>query len=446
MTRSLETPARWMLLLGLVLQMGCEFDGHPGGIESQPSRQSNDDKGSSQLTETGSQDWPQLFGINRTCYVATKPANLIWSARGPAEVWSVEVGTGYGSVVVANGRAVFAHRVDDEEIIDCVDAETGQSVWQHRYVTTTECVYEYSDGPYSTPVIFDGLVHCMGGNGMFHCLSLDSGEIIWKRDLHAEYAVEPREFPMGSTPLVAGQRLFLNLGAVDRGAGIVCLDCITGETVWSATDHEAGFCTPYLAWIHDQAFLFVYTGLGLVSLHPETGDVDWVIEHFGRSPQSYNSVSPMVFRDLVMVCNGPGPGARCVRVLPDRSYEPVWKNRRVIDSQFNTLMRRGNQVFTFSPLHQGGAELRCADIRTGELNWKFPSVLRRGQGLIAGDTIIAVGELGHLAALQIGRSEPNILTMTTEPVMSDPCYCAPALVGNRLFLKDEQRVACFALE
>jgi outer membrane protein assembly factor BamB len=390
-------------------------------------------------------DWPQLFGPRRTCVAADQRVDLTWGPQGPPAIWSVEVGTGYGSPVVAADRVVFNHRVDDQERVECLRAADGTTLWTHRYPTSFECEYDYSSGPYSTPLIADGRVYSAGGQGQFYCLDLESGDVLWERNLHAEYGVEDGEFPVGASPLIDDGRLFFNLGAVDKQAGVIALDPLTGADLWHSTDHPAGYCSPFAATIHEQAFLFVMTNRGLVSLDPETGRMDWMVEHYSRSPMSYNAVSPLVVDDKVLIMTGPGPGAVCVQVAADRSFRELWRDRRVLDSQFNSLMRYGSDVIGFTAAGQGGAELRCIDIGSGDLRWRYHSLLRRGQGLVVGDALVLLGERGHLAALIPTDDEPGVLAFTEQPIMGDPCYAAPALAGSRLYLKDEQRLACFDL-
>jgi hypothetical protein len=102
-------------------------------------------------------------------------------------------------------------------------------------------------------------------------------------------------------------------------------------------------------------------------------------------------------------------------------------------------------VYGFTAAGQGGAELRCVELATGKLHWKYHSILRRGQGLLAGNGIIALGERGHLAAILRTEDQPKVLAFTAEPLMKEPCYCSPALSGTRLYLKDETHLACFDL-
>lgn len=385
--------------------------------------------------------WPALFGPNRTCSVDAT-WNPIWSSDGPEVLWDTEVGTGYGSPVVLGNFVVFSHRLNNEEMVQCHDSLTGSKIWVHRSPTSVECEFEYSNGPYSTPLIdrVKRRVFVVGGEGRLSCFKLDSGERIWTRDFPADYELQPGEFPVGATPFLDGNRLIHNVGADEWGAGIVALDADSGATLWEATDHGAAYCSPLIATIHDQRFLFVFTDRGLVCLDPDTGIQDWEYPHFSRAPLSYNAVSPLVFEDKVLIVTGPGPGAVCLRLEKDRTFVEVWKNRRVINCQYNTLMLRDGFVYSFTSAGQGGAELRCIEFSTGKLRWRYHSVLRRGQGLIAGNALLLLGERGHLASLACTPDEPKVLSFTQEPLMTDPCYCAPALSNGILFLKDEERV------
>ena len=387
--------------------------------------------------------WPQLFGPDRTSTLHDVAIEAKWPQSGPPERWSIAVGTGYGSPVTAGDQVVFNHRIDDHEIVQCVSIDQGSTHWLHRYPTTFECQFDYSDGPYSTPVIVADRVYTVGGQGQFLCLSLDDGQVIWQRDLHAEYELDDGDFPVGASPGIDQDRIVFNLGAGDADAGVVCLDRQTGETLWEASAHGRAYCSPMFATIAGSKFVFVTTDLGLLSLHPATGEIDWEFEHRSRTPMSYNAVSPLVHEDKVLLVTGPGPGAVCLKVNADRSYEVLWEDRRALDCQFNTLMLAGDDVFGFTAAGQGGAEFRCVDFDTGEVQWRYHSLLRRGQGLIAGDAIVLFGERGHLASLLLDSQAPQVLSFSEMPVMQEPCYCSPALSRGMLLLKNEQRLVCF---
>ena len=394
----------------------------------------------------GQQDWPGIYGPNQTSRIENQ-INPVWDDDGPPILWQHPVGTGYGSPVAAARKVVYQHRIEDEQVVECRDLISGELIWEYRDPTQRECEVEYSNGPYSTPLIHSSgdRVYVVSGEGEMAALDFGSGDLLWRRDLLGDYSVEPDLFPVGASPVLVADRLIFNLGAEDEEAGIVALDSDTGETVWQATDHGPGYCRPLYRSIEGQEYVFVMTSRGLVCLNPSDGKVDWEYPHFSRSPMSYNAISPIALDDLVLMMTGPGPGAICLRMRPDRSFEDVWKSRRVLDCQYTALIQQGEHFLGFTHSGQGGAELRCIDFRTGQLKWRYHSILKRGQGLMAGDTLVVQGERGHLAALRITEDaeEPIVLSFTKDPVMSEPSYCPPALSDGVLLLKDEERVVAF---
>ena len=60
---------------------------------------------------------------------------------------------------------MFLHRLGDEEIVECLHAETGASHWQFRYRTDFEDRYGYNNGPRSSPVIDARRVYTVGAEG-----------------------------------------------------------------------------------------------------------------------------------------------------------------------------------------------------------------------------------------------------------------------------------------
>ena len=396
-------------------------------------------------------EWPALFGPNRTSFI---DANLhpVWGPEGPPLLWEVPVGTGYGSPVTAHGKVVFNYRISDQEIVACHDIKTGEQTWEFRQPTTAKCDFEYSDGPYSTPIIDVSCdrVFNVSAQGRVVCLDIQNGSLVWSRELHQDYHVEPDIFPVGASPVldlnsnVDGGQLIFNLGGRECDAGIISLAAESGETLWTATDHGPSYATPFVSEIHGQRFAFVLTAEGLVCLDPDSGQTDWEFDFQRRVELARNATSPMVVGDrvIVMCC---GKGAKCIQVMPDRSFKEVWHQRRTIDSQYNTVIHAGDHLFSFTAGGQGGAEFRCVAVEDGELAWSYHSLLKRGMGFATANAIFVLGERGHLASFDLDASDHHVLSFTEMPLMNGPCYCSPAISGNLLILKDEQRIAAFLL-
>lgn len=422
--------------LGLLSQSGCGE-----APDADPTSQRNVERAFADVPRD--QGWPRLFGPTRNSISGEQQIRTEWSGGGPPIQWRATAGTGYSSPVVAQGRIVLLHRFDAEERVDCWDAETGAVIWSYSYPTTYDCEYAHSEGPYSTPVIDGQRVYTLGAQGQLHCLDLAAGKLIWRRLLHEEYEPPERKWPHAGSPWIDGDLLILNLGS--PLAGILGIDKQTGASRWSVDDEPAGCATPVTAVIHGLRHAFVFTNKSLVSLDPETGKIRWRVSHFCRAPDSDNSTSPLVSGDLVLAVTGPGPGAICLRILPDGGYEEKWRDRRVLDSQFNTLIHVGDHVYGFSSTRQDGATLRCVELATGKLQWQWASDLARGQGLAVDGRLILWGERGHLASVEVNSAEAQPVSMTQEPLLEGPCYSAPALHRGLLYLRNEQQLLCLNL-
>jgi outer membrane protein assembly factor BamB len=289
------------------------------------------------------------------------------------------------------------------------------------------------------------LAYAVSAEGTLHCVQLEDGRPLWRRALYEEYDLPLGAFAVAASPLLEGHRLIFNLGAAERDAGVIALHEATGTTLWTSTDHRASCATPVPATIHGRRYVFVMTFEGLVALDPATGRRYWTVEHRPKAPDSINATSPLVLGDRVIAVTGPGPGAVCVRVLPDGGHEEVWRDRSVLDSQFNNLVGIGDYFFGYSARRQGGATFRCVRADDGKLCWKWSSSLDRGCVLAVDGHFLLWGEHGHLASLEVDFTEPRVRALTSEPLLETPCYSSPALNNGLLYVRNEARLTCFDL-
>src|SRR5439155_1253693 len=78
-------------------------------------------------------DWPQFLGPERNG-VSTETGLLrTWTRKGPPLLWEKVVGAGFSGPVVAGERLILCHRVGDQEIVLCLDANTGKEKWNFAY-------------------------------------------------------------------------------------------------------------------------------------------------------------------------------------------------------------------------------------------------------------------------------------------------------------------------
>jgi len=401
------------------------------------------------LTTTTARDvargeWPELFGPRGDSRSDIQGLDWEWPVERPPQAWQRSVGRGYSSPIARGQRVFVLQRVADDELVAALDLQTGELLWEFRWPTDFRCRYEYSDGPYGTPLALSDRLLAVGATGQLVCLDTATGRCLWRRDLRREFDQPRGPYGFGSGLLVDEDRVLLNVGAGQRDAGVVAFDLATGETRWTATDHGAAFTTPRIVGSGASRRVVVLTDRGLVALEPETGRECWFCEHHSRVTDTINAVSPLVQGSRVLLVAGPGAGAVCLEAAAE-SYRVVWRDRRVLDSIFNTLVADRGRVFGFGALRQGGATLRRLDLATGRLDWQVASEIDRGQALAVDGRLVIVGEYGHLGRLGLDDPTGNSLEVSAHPVLPSPCYSAPALHHGRLLIRNETRLVCYDL-
>lgn len=131
-----------------------------------------------------------------------------------------------------------------------------------------------------------------------------------------------------------------------------------------------------------------------------------------------------------------------MRVLPDGTYQEVWRERRVIDSTWNNVAHVGRHAFGYTS-KRIRSQFRSFDLATGDVRWEWESDLERGSVLVADGKLICFGEHGHLALLKLDPQKCEVLATTKEPLLASPCYPMPALADGRLYLKNTHALACY---
>src|SRR5882672_1966618 len=96
-------------------------------------------------------DWPQFLGPDRNGVYHGDDLADSWPKEGPANVWQKKVGQGFSGPAVAAGRLVLFHRIENKEVVECLDARDGKTVWHFDYPTAYRDDFGFDEGPRATP-------------------------------------------------------------------------------------------------------------------------------------------------------------------------------------------------------------------------------------------------------------------------------------------------------
>lgn len=386
-------------------------------------------------------DWPQHLGPQRNGVSPESDLAETWPAGGPRRLWEKKVGEGLSGPVVADGRLILFHRVEDRELVECLDAATGTVRWQFPYPTGFQDQFGIGDaGPRSTPVLTAQHVYTLGAEGRLHCLDAATGKKVWERNFPEQYQAQTGYFGVATSPLVEGKLLLVNVGG--RGASIVAFDRETGQEVWKCLDHEASYSSPVAFTHQGKRRVVFFTREGIVLLDPATGQVLWNKRWRARIQASVNAATPLISDDQLFVSASYNTGAILLRLDGDKA-ETVWSSDEVLSNHYNTGVIHQGLLYGIDGRQEGGARLRCVELRTGKVHWT-----REDFGcaalLVAGKQLLAWTDRGEL--VRIEPTPTQYKELARAKLLDGACRALPALADGRFHARDKGRLGCWSLK
>lgn len=382
-------------------------------------------------------DWPQILGPNRDGIAGGEKLADTWPAKGPKVVWQRDVGQGFSGIAVADGKAILFHRVDNNEVVEAMDAKTGRKLWSAKHPTDFSSAFSPDKGPRCTPLVHKRRVYVFGAQGMLRCLRLADGREVWTRQTHKEFAAPEGYFGAGSTPIVVGDKLLVNVGS-RRGAAVVAFDLATGKTVWKSFNDTASYSSPVAATIDGTQHALFITRLNLVSLDPATGKVRFSLP-FGKRGPTVNGASPVVIDGHVFASAHYGVGALYAK-LGKANADVRWKSNTVMSSQYMTSVAHDGHLFGIHGQERvNQSELRCFDPRTKAIRWSKPG-FGYGSLMKADDKFLGLTTTGELILFKADTKKYTELARAS--VLDSTTRALPALANGLLYVRDTGTLKC----
>ncbi|NNJ25089.1 PQQ-binding-like beta-propeller repeat protein [Alienimonas chondri] len=342
-------------------------------------------------------DWPQWLGPQRDGVYRETGVTTDFSKTPPKELWRVKIGGGYAGPAVAGGRVFVADWVIDDpdafpdnqfsnpdlsgkERVLCLDAKTGDAVWEYAPQVTYRI--QYPAGPRVTPTVEiepgglggpGGRVYFLGAMGDLVCLDARTGAKVWGYNVVEKFGSTVPIWGFASHPLIDGENLYVIAGPTD--GALLCVNKTSGELKWKAcrAEDEVGYAPPALYEVNGKEFLAAWTAESLNAVDPATGEVHWSV---GLAPQYNMSIAHPVLvedgDDRLLFCMAED-SSQCamVKLAVDPTDEPqiLWRGdaRTGMNGVMNTPVvapGMGENGAIFSP-DKSGVYI-VADMRSGD--------------------------------------------------------------------------------
>jgi outer membrane protein assembly factor BamB len=243
---------------------------------------------------------PAEFGPNK---------NMLWKLALPGPA---------GSSPVVWGEQIFLTSVDGQGQLLAISVGTdGQQLWQHVVAGGNQNV-RGDEGNFASPSpVTDGEhVWFFFGNGELCCLT-KNGKPVWQFNVESRYGKLDIQFGMSSTPVLLGDRLYMQLihGEGDpktTEACVVALEKTTGKEVWHVkrpsdghSENEHSYASPVVYGSGADQVLLSHGCDYIVAHDLQTGKERWRCGGLNvknnYDPTLRFVASPAIADDLVIV-------------------------------------------------------------------------------------------------------------------------------------------------
>ncbi len=383
--------------------------------------------------------WPGMLGPNRDGWVQgfEPPAN--WPeqlTRG----WQVEVGSGYGSPLVSEGRVYQHARQGEDEVLWCLDLKTGDVKWRKSWPVPFKMGgggERHGKGPKSSPVLADGRVFTMSITGYLTAWDADTGQLLWRRDYADKFEKSHPYWGTSTSPIVDGQRVVVHFGGDEQGA-LTALDVRTGKELWSLGDDGASYSSPLVVDLHGVRQVIEWNHNALVGVDSKSGRLLW--QHaFPHAGTNQNMPTPAFHQGRVLL-GGENRGIHSLEPqrdanVPDApSVKKRWQQDKVALDMSSAVIN-GDRLFGFS--HYGAGRFFCLNAESGEILWQGPGRAGNNAALLSiPGYIVALLDEGDLKI--IAANDKRYEVAATYHVSDSPTWAPPVLLPGGLLVKDEE--------
>jgi outer membrane protein assembly factor BamB len=394
-------------------------------------------------------DWPQWRGPERTGRVAEGEKVPVVLSPTPKVDWKIEIGGGFSSPVVAQGKLVYQDGKDGKEWAHAVDAGTGRELWRAAYADIYQD--EWGPGPRSTPIIDDNRVYVQSCNGEFRCLSLADGETIWGKSFDKDYGVkflgskaqEGTASRRGNNgcDVIDGNKIFVPVGST-QGATMVCFDKKTGREIWRTGNDEAAYSSLMVADLGGVRQVVMFTAEALMGVRITDGKILWRMPL--RTDAKRHAATPVILGDTVIV-NSHTIGLLCFKISKDGDglkATQLWANKELKINLASPVLI-GNFLYD-----QGaGKNYVCVDALTGKQMWSaegFGDKLSVTIG--AGKNLLVQTDKGELVLV---AGDPAKYTELGRVQVCGKTWSSPAYADGKLYVREGLdrgwKLTCFDL-
>ncbi len=314
------------------------------------------------------QEWRQWRGPSREGVVASASAPAAWPASLERK-WRVEVGEGYSSPVVSQGRVFIHGRRDPEEIISAVDLASGKVIWQQKYAAPfkkNQYAVKMAKGPNSTPLVAGDRLFTLGTTGVLSAWNAKTGALLWRKDYSESVDTSKLFCGTAMSPLIENGSLIVQVGSDVHGGRVMALDPANGAERWAWRGEGPGYASPIVITVVGVRQIVAHTNSSLVGIDAKRGVLLWSAPY----PDEWheNIVTPLwTGTHLIVSGTRQGTHAYTLKQADGKwAATQAWKNTDVTMYMSSPVFADGT-IYGHSNKKKG--QFVALDAATGGVRW-----------------------------------------------------------------------------
>ncbi len=422
---------------------------------------------------TAEDNWTRFRGANGTGVVADDPrlpdtwdkeTNVLWKAEIP--------GRGWGSPVVFGDRVFVSavHSDDDYDspraglylgggrpappdsvhhwMVYCLSLKTGEMLWKHEAHTGKPTIPRHPKSTYAaeTPVTDGKRVYVLFGDVGLYCYSF-KGKQLWAHEIEGKKTMAG--YGAAASPVVQGDQVIMVYDNQEESY-LAAHDSATGKVRWRVEREERSTWGTPLVWEYDGRTEIVITGKNENRSYAPDGSLLW---HFDGQMSVLTIPSPFVVENLLYITSGyfqdnkrpvfaVRPGARGDISLEEGSSS----------NEFIKWSVQGMGPYNTSPIVYKGlyytcldrGMITCHDAVSGELVYnrkRFP----QGASFTASPwayngKVFFLDEQGTTHVMPVGRE----FTVERKNVLDELAIATPSICQGKLLIRTASKIYCIS--
>lgn len=400
------------------------------------------------------ENWPQWRGPHNDGVSGETGLPIKWSSSENV-AWKLPLPGPAGSTPVIWNDRIFLTSVAGDNLLLMAISTTGQPLWQQIVSQGNRDVRNDEGNSASPSPCTDGKhVWAFFANGALGCFAVEDGREIWKFNVADRYGALNIQFGMTSSPVLDGDRLYLQLIHGDGNPGtrealVVALDGLTGKEIWKTerqsdakAECEHSYASPVIYRDEHNEFLVTH-GADLVIAHQlSDGKELWRCGSLNPTG-SYNSTlrfvaSPVAAAGRIVVPSAKNGPVLCLK--PDQLGD-VTEN-----AQAHFWRRDAGTPDVPSPIvHDGlvylcreNGNIVCLDAETGKEYYEKRTFADRYRAspVLADGKLYVTARKGVITVVKAGTTFEQL----AQNEMHEEISASPVISQGRIYLRTFQHL------